>query len=134
MRTLVDFVLGGVARQSRPTQDAADEEAEGCTSPNASNSRLRNGGSVASNQTGAMTIEPHSTPGWMQQSHTSWRTGGWKTGGPRLAGWLRCRWEEQTSELQSLMRISSADVCLKKKKARIQDPNAKTRCRIIKTN
>src|SRR3546814_15024272 len=28
MRTLVDFVLGGVARQSRPTQDAADEEAE----------------------------------------------------------------------------------------------------------
>src|SRR3546814_14041425 len=90
MRTLVDFVLGGVARQSRPTQDAADEEAEGCTSPNASNSRLRNGWSVASNQTGAMTIEPHSTPGWMHPSHTSWLTGGWNTVGPRLAGWLRC--------------------------------------------
>src|SRR3546814_2949735 len=40
------------------------------------------------------------------------RTGGWSTGGGNRPG----RSEEHTSELQSLMRISYAVFCLKKKK------------------
>src|SRR3546814_1975059 len=40
-------------------------------------------------------------------------------GGDLLVG----RSEEHTSELQSLMRISYAVFCLKKKKKKIQDPN-----------
>src|SRR3546814_9313543 len=34
---------------------------------------------------------------------------------------IRCRSEEHTSELQSLMRISYADLCLKHKKQHITD-------------
>src|SRR3546814_6975046 len=37
----------------------------------------------------------------------------------RTADWMPCRSEEHTSELQSLMRISYAVFCLKKKKSHI---------------
>src|SRR3546814_1095993 len=41
----------------------------------------------------------------------------------RLPEWLPKRSEEHTSELQSLMRISYAVLCLKKKKTQIQIKN-----------
>src|SRR3546814_2408109 len=40
-----------------------------------------------------------------------------KDGKPPAVGYVGCRSEEHTSELQSLMRISYAVFCLKKKKA-----------------
>src|SRR3546814_9172870 len=39
-----------------------------------------------------------------------------EAGGPDKLFWMRARSEEHTSELQSLMRISYAVFCLKKKK------------------
>src|SRR3546814_3467245 len=49
--------------------------------------------------------------------HHRWRRGGgaWLASARIAAGWQR-RSEEHTSELQSLMRISYAVFCLKKKK------------------
>src|SRR3546814_9422957 len=40
----------------------------------------------------------------------------WRSVMPLLPGWIDARSEEHTSELQSLMRISYAVFCLKKKK------------------
>src|SRR3546814_1670444 len=37
--------------------------------------------------------------------------------------WVQCRSEEHTSELQSLMRISYAVFCLKKKKKKVEKCN-----------
>src|SRR3546814_988571 len=42
------------------------------------------------------------------------------TASPRLSGTLEVRSEEHTSELQSLMRISYAVFCLKKKKINVE--------------
>src|SRR3546814_10282345 len=56
------------------------------------------------------------------------------------ASGIRCMWlvrdtrsEEHTSELQSLMRISYAVFCLKKKKNNINTINSKTRVKQIQT-
>src|SRR3546814_3863751 len=54
--------------------------------------------------------------GWQRSSSSHWQTNS-----PAAAATARLRSEEHTSELQSLMRISYAVFCLKKKKNIKQD-------------